>query len=178
MARCPALANQLTTCTTTTTTPQAAGVDKRGRKVEKSEDSSALHKYYKLDKDEARQWAEGGDDKGEGEDSSDEVETKLARLNALARGDAELSSSGSSSSDDEDEEGDAAAAAVEGVTPGVTDEDAERSDIRTRRLAAVNMDWEHVNSTDILAALQVAHTHALLRRCQPTVCLVSRGVVL
>lgn len=149
--------------------------------MEKSEDSSALHKYYKLDKDEARQWAEGGDDKGEGggEDSSDEVETKLARLNALARGDAELSSSGSSSSDDEDEEGDAAAAAVEGVTPGVTDEDAERSDIRTRRLAAVNMDWEHVNSTDILAALQVAHTHThYLRRCQPTVCFVSRGVVL
>lgn len=140
----------------------AGAVDKRGRALARDAGAQELSKLYRV---------EGNDDAPENVDIEGKARAtatrdiimnkKLERLNAMARG--EIAFEGSSSDDDSDssdssEDVDLAVddeilklpEAARGEAPRTTMEGQE-----TSRLAAVNMDWEHITAVDIFAALQV-----------------------
>jgi hypothetical protein len=117
----------------------AASFNKHGRKVGEGADAS---EYYQL----------------EGEDGAD-METKIEKMNKIARGEVEMSSS----SDSEEEEG------VENVDDiEMEDEEDEGAWGATnaeeevpvgqpsRRIAAVNLDWQNIRAMDIFAVVQVS----------------------
>lgn len=141
----------------------SGSVDKRGRRIGKNAGLAELTKLYRPDAPEAVD-VEG---KAAATAKRDiELNAKLARLNAVARGEVDVGSSSSDDSSDSDsEEVDLAVEDEVLALPEAARGEAPRTTLaghETRRLAAVDMDWEHISSVDILAALQVRGPRAML----------------
>ncbi len=113
-----------------------AKVDRYGRKLSRNSGKEELKRYYRI-KDED---GEGSDD----EDYEDEVERELERVNA------EELSSEDSISDDEDLD-----SAEEDEVFGLLDDEEGGDGIPkgevSSRIAVVNLDWDNIRATDLMA---------------------------
>ncbi|TKA69961.1 hypothetical protein B0A55_08475, partial [Friedmanniomyces simplex] len=137
-----------------------ASVDRYGRKVDSEQGTKELERLYRLEKDDEPEKVKkverevvGSSDEGaesDGDDHKDEDEDeKLAGKKDLAReGFSESSSEEEGSSD---EEGSEAEAELAEETAGEEQtEDIPKGDVSSR-LAAVNLDWDNMRATDIMA---------------------------
>jgi hypothetical protein len=141
--------------------------DERFRAKETDEDYSLeinakTDKYGRKQKNKKVKNVKVRNGKKVGEDKDDET-AHYDRLNRLARGevsDSEYSSSSSSMSDDENENVEVSAASdIEDIGGDYFNENLRQHENvplgeETRRLALVNMDWEHLKALDILALIQ------------------------
>ena len=115
-----------------------ARVDRYGRKLPKDSGRQDLKKYYRL---------EGKAEEDSGGD--EEIEQELERVNARDEG-LLSSSSDESSSDDEDVE--SAEDEVFGLLDGhAADGEAVPMGEASPRLAVVNLDWDNIRATDLMA---------------------------
>ncbi|ORY16762.1 hypothetical protein BCR34DRAFT_597462 [Clohesyomyces aquaticus] len=135
-----------------------ASVDRYGRKLEKNAGKKDLEKFYRMDQDD-----DDDDDDEEGDEDDDGDKAKKDRDNKVRRqlakvemkgknydpirdGGLSSSSSDESSSDDEGEEEEDVEDQAELVEPG----EVPTGEV-TARLAAVNMDWDNMRASDIMA---------------------------
>ncbi|EPE28414.1 hypothetical protein GLAREA_09534 [Glarea lozoyensis ATCC 20868] len=127
-----------------------AKVDRYGRKLSSAGKKKALERLYVPDEEEAEEEEEiEGDIEVEDDDI---VEAQLKNADAkydAARG------GGFSSSDDEDEEEDEEDGGVEIEEAEFPDMQAEQAGVEmgevTSRFAAVNLDWDNIRSSDLMA---------------------------
>lgn len=132
-------------------------VDRYGRKLKSDSSKKALQRLYQQeDEDEDEDEDEGGDGKAdEAEVDDDEIVQKELRKahqkhDPARRGGFSESESDSDSDSDEEEGGVDLPAA--GDMQRFQDEQAEvESGEVTKRIAIVNLDWDHIKSTDLLA---------------------------
>ncbi|KAI9152122.1 pre-rrna-processing esf1 [Paramyrothecium foliicola] len=140
-----------------------AKVDRYGRKLKSDSKKKALQRLYRAeDEDEDEDEGEAEQDKQEPEagedvevDDDEIVQRELRKAHEKydpARGGGFSSSESESDSDEEDEEEAAVAFAAEGDIQRFQDEQAEvaTGDV-TNRIAIVNLDWDHVKATDLMA---------------------------
>ncbi|KAG5354807.1 Pre-rRNA-processing protein [Yarrowia sp. B02] len=124
-------------------------VDKYGRKLEQQD--AQLQRLYNLSDDEE-------DDEDEDEDDEDESEVETAAkpksaMSALDRARGEgVDSDASSDDDDSDSESDSEVEMEEEVVLADSQDIALGDESTT--LAAVNLDWDHVRSVDLMATFQ------------------------
>ena len=136
-----------------------AKVDRYGRKIKSDSKKKALQRLYEAEDEEADDDAQDGVEV----DADELVQRELLAAHEMsakkqdpARGggfSASESESGSDDSEDEeDEEVEAAGIISEGDMQRFQDEQAEvESGEVTNRIAVVNLDWDHVKSTDLMA---------------------------
>ncbi|TKA65122.1 hypothetical protein B0A55_10166 [Friedmanniomyces simplex] len=135
-----------------------ASVDRYGRKVDSEQGTKELERLYRLEKDDEpekvkkveREVVGSSDESAEsdGDEDKDEDE-KLAGKKDLAReGFSESSSEEEGSSDGEDTEAEAQLA--EETAGDEQAEDIPEGEVSSR-LAAVNLDWDNMRATDIMA---------------------------
>lgn len=142
-----------------------ARVDRYGRKLKSDTKKKALQRLYEAEEDEEEQDEdENEDDEDEDEEQVEieiedddiiEKELRAADKKALkydpARGGG-FSSSDDSDSDEDSEDEEAEELDAEGDMQRLQDEHAEVEEGEvTKRIAVVNLDWDHVNSTDLFA---------------------------
>ena len=142
----------------------APRVDKYGRRVAETKETDDLKRFYRLDDSDL---AAPGPDYARGEgliesSSEDEPEDDAAVPDADDSEDEGVVTLGASRSkvlDDDDAEIDLdednfadldAQAAAYAKTVGDAEEDEEDESARTRRLAVVNLDWDHVRAVHLL----------------------------
>ncbi|CAM1503306.1 Fc.00g080820.m01.CDS01 [Cosmosporella sp. VM-42] len=134
-----------------------ATVDRYGRKIKSDSKKKALQRLYQEEEDEEDE----EEDEGEARVEVDDDEAVQRELRAAhekydpARGGG-FSSSESEPESDDDDESDEEEGGVEVATEGdmqkLQDEqaDVEAGEVTTR-IAIVNLDWDHVKSTDLMA---------------------------
>ncbi|KAH0612851.1 uncharacterized protein H6S33_009231 [Morchella sextelata] len=127
---------------------QKASVDRYGRKLAKDAGKEEIKRYYRLDDDDDDD-AEGSGSEDEDEDEDEEDEGK-PRYDP-ARGEGVISSSDDDSSDEEEDEEVDAAEEDQIAREAMQREEIPTGDV-TARLAAVNLDWDHVAAVDLMAA--------------------------
>ncbi|KAK3643364.1 pre-rRNA-processing protein esf1 [Elasticomyces elasticus] len=133
-----------------------ATVDRYGRKIKSEQGTKDLERLYKLDKDDApgkKKKVEpevvGSSEESAGSEEEVEVEDEeVAGKRDPARDGFSESSSEKDSS--EEEESDVEADLADETAGGEQTEDIPEGEV-TRRLAAVNLDWDNIRATDILA---------------------------
>lgn len=133
-------------------------VDRYGRKIKSDSKKKALQRLYDAEDDEDKGEDDGEDDKIEIDD--EEVQRELLAVHERdkrnydpARGGGFSSSEDESSDDDDDDEEEGGAELMtEGDMQKLQDEqaDVEAGEV-SKRIAIVNLDWDHVNSTDLYA---------------------------
>lgn len=131
---------------------KSAKVDRYGRKLKSDNKAKALKNLYQEESEDEEEEFGGIDD--------DDVEKELQKVDAKvdpARGGGFSSSeSDSESGDEEDEDEDEGGAAVE-ASGGMQRLRNEQADVEvgdvTNRLAIVNLDWDHIRSSDLLALM-------------------------
>ncbi|KAI7254419.1 hypothetical protein KC352_g11837, partial [Hortaea werneckii] len=141
-----------------------ASVDRYGRKIKPEAGKRELEKLYRLDKDDSKPKSQedktagkaereviGSDDESEEEGSEDAEEERVERRDPAREGGfpASESEEESSSEEESDEEADLA----EDTAGQEQTEDIPLGEV-TRRIAAVNMDWDNIRASDILAVAQ------------------------
>jgi len=136
-----------------------AKVDRYGRKVKSDSKKKALQRLYR-EEDEEEDEEEGGEEEDDIEVEDDEVvQRELRKAHEKydpARGGGFSSSEDDSDSEEEesdsDEEEGGAQVDTEGDMQRFQDEqnDVEAGEV-TNRIAIVNLDWDHVKSTDLMA---------------------------
>ncbi|KAK5674567.1 pre-rRNA-processing protein esf1 [Elasticomyces elasticus] len=133
-----------------------ATVDRYGRKIKSEQGTKDLERLYKLDKDDApgkKKKAEpevvGSSEESAGSEDEVEVEDEdvVGKRDPARDGFSESSSEEDSS---EEEESDVEAELADETAGGEQTEDIPEGEV-TRRLAAVNLDWDNIRATDILA---------------------------
>ncbi|KAK3616436.1 pre-rRNA-processing protein esf1 [Elasticomyces elasticus] len=133
-----------------------ASVDRYGRKIKSEQGTKDLERLYKLDKDDApgkkkkaKPEVVGSSEESAG--SEDEVEVEDEEV-AGKRDPARDGFSESSSEEDssEEEESDVEAELADETAGGEQTEDIPEGEV-THRLAAVNLDWDNIRATDIMA---------------------------
>lgn len=127
-----------------------AKVDRYGRKIKSDSKKKALERLYEAeDSDE-----DEDDDEIEVEDDDVVQKELLAAQKSYdpARGGGFSSSEEDSDSDDDSEDEEVVEIATEGDMQKLQDEqaDIEEGEV-TKRIAIVNLDWDHVSSTDLFA---------------------------
>ncbi|KAJ2979694.1 hypothetical protein NQ176_g3091 [Zarea fungicola] len=143
-----------------------AQVDRYGRKLKSDSKKKALQRLYDAEDDDEEEVEEGEDedeDEAEAEieiDDDDLVQRELRAINEKeqkanydpARGGGFSSSEDESDDDDSDDEDGGAELATEGDMQRLQDEsaDVEVGEV-SKRIAIVNLDWDHVNSTNLFA---------------------------
>lgn len=130
---------------------KGAKVDKYGRKLEQQD--AQLQRLYNLSDDDEESGDESGDDSDESGDDADVPKTSVKTpVSALDRARGEGVDSDASSDDDSDDSDDDSDSEVEMEEEVVL---ADSQDIATgdesTTLAAVNLDWDHVRSVDLMA---------------------------
>jgi hypothetical protein len=143
-----------------------AKVDRYGRKIKSDSKKKALERLYQQEDEDKEQEADGSE-KDQGADSEvddDElVQRELRAADEKVRPkdydparhggfSSSESDSDSNSDEDEDEEESGAGVDVQGDMQNFQDEqaDVETGEV-TKRIAIVNLDWDHVRSTDLMA---------------------------
>lgn len=141
-----------------------ASVDRYGRKIKPEAGKKELEKLYRLDKDDSKPKSQGdkkagkaerevvgSDEESEEEGSEDAEEERVERKDPAREGgfSASESEEESSSEEESDEEADLA----EDTAGQEQTEDIPLGEV-TRRIAAVNMDWDNIRASDILAVAQ------------------------
>lgn len=137
-------------------------VDRYGRKVKSDSKKKALQRLYETEGDKKDGEDEDGSEPEIEVDDDDVVQRELRAVHERdsrnydpARGGGFSSSEDEDSSEEEDsddEEYGGAALTTEGDMQKLQDEQAEvESGEVTKRIAIVNLDWDHVNSTDLYA---------------------------
>ncbi|KAL1389500.1 pre-rRNA processing protein Esf1 [Phyllosticta capitalensis] len=130
-----------------------ASVDRYGRKVSKNAGKKELERIYRVE-DEDEDEDEEADQSDEADDD-DEVQRELARIDRKydpAR-DGGFSSSSDDDSDDDDDSDEADVSedeAVEFPNNG-NDPQVDELDEPTTRIAVVNLDWDNIRATDLMA---------------------------
>lgn len=156
-----------------------ARVDKYGRKIKSDAKKKALQRLYQLDDDEEKEEEEKGssdeeeadkskrDDKDDEDDSEEEEEEdveveddEVVQREVQAAGvrprrydparEGGFSSSEEDSDSDQDSDEEALDLATGGDMQRLEREEIETGDV-TNRIAIVNLDWDHVKSTDLMA---------------------------
>lgn len=156
-----------------------ARVDKYGRKIKSDAKKKALQRLYQLDDDEEKEEEEKGssdeeeadkskrDDKDDEDDSEEEEEEdveveddEVVQRELQAAGvrprrydparEGGFSSSEEDSDSDQDSDEEALDLATGGDMQRLEREEIETGDV-TNRIAIVNLDWDHVKSTDLMA---------------------------
>ncbi|KAJ4153513.1 hypothetical protein LMH87_009997 [Akanthomyces muscarius] len=137
-------------------------VDRYGRKVKSDTKKKALQRLYETEGDDKDE-GEAGSEPGIEVDDDDVVQRELRAVHERdlranydpARGGGFSSSEDESSSGDEDSDDDedgGAEIATEGDMQRLQDEQAEvEAGEVSKRIAIVNLDWDHVSSTDLFA---------------------------
>lgn len=131
---------------------RAAKVDRYGRKVKSDTKKKALQRLYDEEGDEEKK-----EEEEEGDISVDEDEVVQRELRAAAKNydparGGGFSSSSEDESDSDDEEEPAHEQQREGDLQRFQDESGEHEDGEvTKRVAVVNLDWDHVRATDLYA---------------------------
>ncbi|KAH6659346.1 hypothetical protein BKA67DRAFT_544187 [Truncatella angustata] len=130
---------------------KSAKVDRYGRKVKSDNKTKALKNLYQEESDEE-------DEQPDKPDDDEKVAKELQKANANydpARGGGFSSSESDSDSDDEEDE-DEGGAIVETTGPMQKLRD-EQADVEvgevTKRFAIVNLDWDHIKSSDLMALM-------------------------
>lgn len=133
-----------------------ARVDRYGRKLKSDTKKKALQRLYEAEDDEEEEEEEDGEEVEIEVEDDDVVEKALRAADEKAvkydpaRGGGFSSSDDDSDSDSEDEE--VVELDTEGDMQRLQDEHAEVEEGEvTKRIAVVNLDWDHVNSTDLFA---------------------------
>lgn len=134
-----------------------AKVDRYGRKIKSDSKKKALQNLYRKEEEEEKAEEAAGDDQVEVDDD-DIVQRELRAAHEKydpARGGGFSSSESDSDSDDESDvqdEEEGGAQVAEGDMQRLQDEhaDVEAGEV-TNRIAIVNLDWDHVKSTDLMA---------------------------
>ncbi|KAK8161082.1 hypothetical protein BKA80DRAFT_344189 [Phyllosticta citrichinensis] len=138
-----------------------ASVDRYGRKVAKDAGKKELERIYRVEDDEedededSDKEEKAAADESEDADDDDEVQRELARIERKydpAR-DGGFSSSSEDDSDDEDDdedEADVSDEAVEFPNNG-NDPQVDEMEEATARIAVVNLDWDNIRATDLMA---------------------------
>ncbi|KAK4949037.1 pre-rRNA-processing protein esf1 [Elasticomyces elasticus] len=133
-----------------------ATVDRYGRKIKSEQGTKDLERLYKLDKDDApgkKKKAEpevvGSSEESAGSEDEVEVEDEdeVGKRDPARDGFSESSSEEDLS---EEEESDVEAELADETAGGEQTEDIPEGEV-THRLAAVNLDWDNIRATDILA---------------------------
>ncbi|KAF2180061.1 hypothetical protein K469DRAFT_673326 [Zopfia rhizophila CBS 207.26] len=127
-----------------------ASVDKYGRKIEKGAGRKELERFYRVEEDD--------DEDGEGDEERDRaVRKELAKVEAkgkdydpIRHGGFSSSSSDESASEEEEGEEDVMEEGTELAEQGA---EVPMGEV-TSRLAAVNMDWDNIRATDIMAVAE------------------------
>lgn len=135
-------------------------IDKYGRKVEKRDISDELKRYYNFDGEEedalsGEPLAAGSDDDSF-KSANEELTTKLTDKRKMMRGEGtdDLSSDSDSDSSMGSEDEDNLSQEMQDEYEQIRQSNATvpQGDV-TKRIAAVNMDWDNVTSTDLMSAL-------------------------
>ena len=134
-----------------------ASVDRYGRKIEKAAGRKDLERFYRLeDEEEGEDDRKGRGDESSGLDDDEEVREELAKADRkhdpAREGGFSESSSDEASSDEEveeAEEGEELEMEEEDVV-GDANQDIPMGEVSVR-LAAVNMDWDHIRAVDLMA---------------------------
>ncbi|RBR09257.1 hypothetical protein FVER53590_06794 [Fusarium verticillioides] len=136
-----------------------AKVDRYGRKVKSDSKKKALQRLYREEDEDEDEEEEGGEEEDIEVDDDEVVQRELRKAHEKydpARGGGFSSSEDDSDSEEEeadsdDEEG-GAQVDIEGDMQRFQDEqnDVEAGEV-TNRIAVVNLDWDHVKSTDLMA---------------------------
>ncbi|KAF4490339.1 Pre-rRNA-processing esf1 [Fusarium agapanthi] len=137
-----------------------AKVDRYGRKVKSDSKKKALQRLYREeDEEEEDEEEEGGEEDDIKADDDEAVQRELRKAHEKydpARGGGFSSSEDDSDSEEEESDSDEEEGGVQVDTEGdmqrFQDEqnDVEAGEV-TNRIAIVNLDWDHVKSTDLMA---------------------------
>ncbi|KFK37577.1 hypothetical protein AALP_AA3G001400 [Arabis alpina] len=150
--------------------PASAPVDKRGKRRRGGVRKGSLKEFYRIDEEEEekeKEKEESGDESesekeimdSKSEESSEEEskksEKKLELKLASSSEDEEESDEEAEVSEEEEEEDtdDDNEASYEDDGPEIEEENIERIEKETHRLAIVNMDWRHVSAKDLYVVL-------------------------
>ncbi|KEY66308.1 hypothetical protein S7711_02770 [Stachybotrys chartarum IBT 7711] len=140
-----------------------AKVDRYGRKISSDKKKKALQRLYQAEDEENEKEDESGENQNEDAQDDNEIdddELVQRELRAAeekydpARGGGFSSSDEDSESDPETEDDEDGGAGI--VTKGVIQKlQDEQNDVQTgevsKRIAVVNLDWDHIRSTDLMA---------------------------
>lgn len=133
-----------------------AKVDRYGRKVEADSGKKELERLYRLDKDTGEKKASSKGKRevvgSDGESDEEAEDEELIGEKDIAREGFSESSSEEESSEEEEESEDEAELAEE--TAGQEQEEDIPMGEVSRRLAAVNLDWDNLRAVDIMAVAQ------------------------
>ncbi|KAK4900623.1 pre-rRNA-processing protein esf1 [Elasticomyces elasticus] len=133
-----------------------ATVDRYGRKIKSEQGTKDLERLYKLDKDDApgkKKKAEPEVVGSSEESAGSEVEVEVEDEDVAGKRDPARDGFSESSSEEdssEEEESDVEAELADETAGGEQTEDIPEGEV-THRLAAVNLDWDNIRATDIMA---------------------------
>lgn len=132
-----------------------AKVDRYGRKLKSDSKKKALERLYQAEEDEEEDDSEDEENVEVDDDEAVQRELRAAHEKydpARGGGFASSESDSDDDSDDSDEEDAVESEAKEGDMQKLQDEqaDVEVGEV-TNRIAIVNLDWDHVKSTDLMA---------------------------
>ncbi|KAH6894537.1 hypothetical protein B0T10DRAFT_480688 [Thelonectria olida] len=133
-----------------------AKVDRYGRKLKSDNKKKALQRLYREEGDEDEDEDQEDEEEGIEVDDDETVQRELraahAKLDPARGGGFSSSESESDSDSDSDQDNGGVEVEAEGDMQRLQDEQADVEDGEvTNRIAIVNLDWDHVKSTDLMA---------------------------
>jgi len=130
-----------------------ASVDRFGRKVKPQNGKKELERLYRLEKPERKTKVErkvvGSDDESENEEDEEEVEEEMVKKKDPARDGGFSGSESEEESTSAEEESDEELELADETAGQEQTEDIPMGEV-TKRIAVVNLDWDHIRAMDIM----------------------------